>query len=107
MSMNHLFHDKMKHIEIRYHYIRDMVRKGAVKLPNVPIDDQTADILTKPLLRTKLITFAEDVEQKKMHPSWRGKVKTDIYIAFTLVPLLVLDLILVWEKSHRHCEMGR
>jgi hypothetical protein len=25
LSENHVFHDKLKHIEIKYHYIRDMV----------------------------------------------------------------------------------
>ena len=33
------FHDKLKHIEVRYHYIRDMVQKGAVKLKYVPIEE--------------------------------------------------------------------
>ena len=51
MSMNHVFHDKSKHIEIRYHFIRDMVQKGAVELQYIPTDDQTADVLTKPIPR--------------------------------------------------------
>ena len=29
---NPVFHDKSKHIEIKYHYIRDMVQRGALKL---------------------------------------------------------------------------
>ena len=29
---NIVFHDMSKHIEIKYHYIRDMVQRGAVKL---------------------------------------------------------------------------
>ena len=29
---NPVFHDKSKHIEIKYHHIRDMVQRGAVKL---------------------------------------------------------------------------
>ena len=49
MSMNPVFHDKSKHIEIRYHFIRDMVQKGAVELQYISTDDQTADVLTKPL----------------------------------------------------------
>ena len=57
MSVNLVFHDKTKHIEIQYHYIRDMVQKGAVKLQFVPIDDQTSYILTEPLLRTKFDYF--------------------------------------------------
>ena len=38
MSMNLVFHNKTKHIEIRYHYIRDMVQKGAVELQYVSTD---------------------------------------------------------------------
>ena len=29
---NPVVHDKSKHIEIKYHYIRDMVQRGALKL---------------------------------------------------------------------------
>ena len=32
LSENPVFHDKSKHIEIKYRYIRDMVEKGVVKL---------------------------------------------------------------------------
>ena len=32
MAKNPIFHDKSKHIEIQYFYIRDMVQEGAIKL---------------------------------------------------------------------------
>jgi hypothetical protein len=32
MTENPLFHDKSKHIEIRYHYIHDMVQRGAINI---------------------------------------------------------------------------
>ena len=35
LSENIVFHDKSKHIKIKYHYIRDMVQRGAVKLQYV------------------------------------------------------------------------
>ena len=44
-----MFHDKSKHIEVRYHFIWDMVQKGDVKLKYVPIELQVLDVLTKPL----------------------------------------------------------
>jgi hypothetical protein len=56
---NLMFHDKSKHIEIKYHYIRDMVQKGAMKLQYVTIDEQIADVLTKPLSRVKFVYFRD------------------------------------------------
>ena len=32
LTENPVFHDKSKHIEMKYHFIRDMVQKGAIKL---------------------------------------------------------------------------
>ena len=57
MTENRVFHDKSKHIEIRYHYIWDMVQKGAVKLKYVPTAEQVADVLTKPMSHVKIEYF--------------------------------------------------
>jgi hypothetical protein len=48
-----VFHDRSKHIKIRYHYIMDIVHKEAVRLQYVAIDEHVVDVLTKPLSRTK------------------------------------------------------
>jgi hypothetical protein len=53
MTWNPVFHDKIKHIEIWYHYIHDMVQKGAVNLQYVGTDAQVVDVLTNPLSRVK------------------------------------------------------
>ena len=57
MTENHVFHDKSKHIEIKYHFIQDMAQKGAVKLKYVPTEEQVADVLTKLLSRVKFEYF--------------------------------------------------
>ena len=49
LSENPVFHDKSKHIEIKYQYIRDMVEKGAMKLQYIATDEQVVDVLTKSL----------------------------------------------------------
>ena len=59
MMENHVFHDKSKHIEIQYHYIRDMVQKGAIKLQHVGTNEHVADVLTKPLSRVKFEHFRD------------------------------------------------
>ena len=59
MSVNLVFHEKSKHIEIQHHFIRDMVQKGVFELQYIPTDDQTTDVLTKPLPRVKFEYFHE------------------------------------------------
>jgi hypothetical protein len=59
MSENPVDHDRSKHIDTRYHYIRDMVQKGAVQLQYLSTDEQIADILTKPLTRVKFEYFRD------------------------------------------------
>jgi hypothetical protein len=46
-------HDDSKHIEIKYHYVQDMVDKGVVRLQYISTDEHVADVLTKPLSRVK------------------------------------------------------
>jgi hypothetical protein len=54
-----VFHDKSKHIKIRYHYIIDMVQRGIVKLQYVAMDEHIADVLTKPLSKVKFVYFRD------------------------------------------------
>ena len=58
-SENPVFHDRSKHIDMKYHYIRDIIQKGFVKLQYISIDEQVADIFTKPLTRVKFAYFRE------------------------------------------------
>jgi hypothetical protein len=59
LSENPMFHDRSKHIEMRYHYVRDMVQKNILSIQYVPTTEQTADILTKPLSLTKFLCFRD------------------------------------------------
>ena len=49
LSKNPVQHSKSKHIEIRYHFIRDLVEERVVCLEFTHTDNQKADIFTKPL----------------------------------------------------------
>lgn len=54
LSKNPVHHGRSKHIEVRFHYLRELTKEGKVKLIHCGTQDQVADIMTKPL---KLDTF--------------------------------------------------
>jgi hypothetical protein len=54
-----MFHDKSKNIEIKSHYIIDMVQKGAVELKYVTTNEHIVEVLTKPLSRVKFVYFRD------------------------------------------------
>ncbi|KAK9058127.1 hypothetical protein SSX86_022967 [Deinandra increscens subsp. villosa] len=47
ISKNPVKHSKTKHIEIRYHFIRDCVEKKLIKLHHVSTENQLADLFIK------------------------------------------------------------
>ena len=53
LSINHVFHDRSKHIYIQYHHLRDCVQRRIMLLQYIPTEDQDANILTKVLTRRK------------------------------------------------------
>ncbi|GKB27461.1 hypothetical protein Tco_0866862 [Tanacetum coccineum] len=44
---NHVFHSKIKHIEIRHHFIRDFNEKKLIQMIKINTDQNVADFLTK------------------------------------------------------------
>ena len=49
ISKNSIQHSRTKHIDIRHHFIRDLVEEKTIKLEHVATELQLADIFTKAL----------------------------------------------------------
>ncbi|GJU92609.1 hypothetical protein Tco_1317365 [Tanacetum coccineum] len=54
LCCNNVQHSRSKHIDIRYHFIKEQVEQGVVELYFVSIDYQLANIFTKALPRERL-----------------------------------------------------
>ena len=57
MGSNPVNHPRAKHIDTSYHYVRNKVEEGAIRLKYIPTDQMMADGLTKPLKSGKFLTF--------------------------------------------------
>jgi hypothetical protein len=62
LCKNPVFHDRSKHIEVRYHFIRGCIKDGTVTVEFVGTDDQLADIFTKALGRVRFQRICEKIK---------------------------------------------
>jgi hypothetical protein len=45
-----MFYERMKHNDVKYHYARDMVAQGKLKVCKISTHDNPANMMIKPLL---------------------------------------------------------
>jgi hypothetical protein len=60
IANNHVQHTRTKHIDIHHHFLRDHVAKGDIVL-GVRMEDQLADIFTKPLNKTRFCMLSNEL----------------------------------------------
>lgn len=49
LSRNPIMHGRSKHIDVRFHFLRDLTKDGKVALVHCSTGEQVADLMTKPL----------------------------------------------------------
>uniref|UniRef100_A0A251V331 Putative zinc finger, CCHC-type n=1 Tax=Helianthus annuus TaxID=4232 RepID=A0A251V331_HELAN len=49
LSKNSVYHERTKHINVRLHFIRDVVNSKEVRIQQIGTDDNAADMFTKPM----------------------------------------------------------
>ena len=66
VARNPVSHNRTKHIDIKFHYVREALEDGIIDLTYCPTEQMTADILTKPLVRQQFETFRLKMGLKNM-----------------------------------------
>ena len=51
LAKNPVHHQRSKHIDVKYHFIRSEIQAGIVSLKYVPTDENVADVFTKPVTK--------------------------------------------------------
>ena len=54
LATNHVYHSKTKHIDVKYHFVRQAIGEGGVDMKKVHTEVNCADMFTKPALLEKL-----------------------------------------------------
>ena len=47
LAKNQVYHARTKHIDVRYHFVREIIEEGAVLVHKIKTDDNPADMLIK------------------------------------------------------------
>ena len=74
LAQNSIYRVRIKHIDIRYHRIRELIRDGEMKLVKVHTKENPADILTKVLPWDNFhycVTLMGLVDRTKFIKTWK------------------------------------
>ncbi|GJR80146.1 retrovirus-related pol polyprotein from transposon TNT 1-94 [Tanacetum coccineum] len=74
LCCNNVQHSRSKHIDIRYHFIKEQVESGVVELYFIRTKYQLADIFTKPLAREQLEFLINKLGMQSMSPETLKKL---------------------------------
>lgn len=72
LSANPVFHSRMKHVALDYHFVRQLVQSQFLRVAHVSSKDQLADALTKPLPRLRLEDLSSKIGLSAGRPSCGG-----------------------------------
>ena len=48
-----MYHERTKHVDVRYHFVRELVANGDIHIPKISTEDSPADMGTKTVTAAK------------------------------------------------------
>ncbi|KAG2758626.1 hypothetical protein Pcac1_g29253 [Phytophthora cactorum] len=106
LAKNPEFHKRTKHIDIRYHFVREKVEDGQVVLQYVSTTDMLADIMTKPIPATQFGVLRKQARNPSIDgcrvewECWQDDASTSCGI-----PVDTGMTITQWDRNHS-CDYG-
>ena len=61
-SNNHSIGERSKHIDLRYHHIKDLISNGTVELQYIPTSENIADMFTKALPKPAFLKYRSSLQ---------------------------------------------
>lgn len=99
---NLVFHDRTKHIEVEYHFVRDELQLGNITISYVWTTHQLANIFTKDLCKWQFNVIFGKLEVCDLHlPTW-GRVLECCIIMWDFVYHVNIVC-----KSYKYCSQSR
>ncbi|KAG8501645.1 hypothetical protein CXB51_004727 [Gossypium anomalum] len=68
LTKDQMFHERTKHIDVRYHFVRDIIARGDIVVSKISTHENPADMMTKSLPITK---FEHCLDLLTLPPTWR------------------------------------
>ncbi|XP_031263342.1 receptor-like protein EIX1 [Pistacia vera] len=123
LSKNPVYHERTKHVDVRHHYVRDLIAKVELNLLKVPTEDNPADMGTKVVTTAKFkhclnllhislgyntfpfITIATINVSFCKASSYMGFIKSEREALLRFKKDLIdpMNRLASWNSSHRDC----
>ncbi|GKA26760.1 retrovirus-related pol polyprotein from transposon TNT 1-94 [Tanacetum coccineum] len=84
LCCNNVQHSRAKHIDFRYHFIKEQAENGIMELYFVRTEYQLADIFTKPLPRERFNFLIEKLSMRSMSPEMLKSLAEETDVCYIL-----------------------
>ncbi|WVZ52949.1 hypothetical protein U9M48_003947 [Paspalum notatum var. saurae] len=83
LTKDQMFHERTKHIDVRYHFIRGVIAEGGIKVRKISTHDNPADMMTKHVPTSKFVLCSslvgikgKDENSKEEESQEKGAVRS-------------------------------